>query len=617
MLPEGTTISGHRIVGFVGEGGMATVYEALQVSLERTVALKVVAQRIGDDPAFRERFRRECYIQAQLDHPNIVPIYEAGESDYGLWLTMRLVRGPTLRELLLEERLTASRALALLAPIARAVDVAHEHGLVHRDITPQNVLIDERDHPYLSDFGITKGRGDRSLTKTGQFVGTLDYVAPEQIRDEPSEAPTDTYALAAILFECLTGRVPFEKGSEAAVLYAHIAEDPPRASGFESSLPAAVDDVLRRGLAKQPADRYATAIALIEAAEEALRSPVPPPVPSSTAAVEDPTRDPAATPSSPPTSGGGRLASWRRVSALAFVVLLLAALGVAIGATIGGGSASDPHRVTAGDLVIDLPSGWVVQRRGSGSVPGLPLTNPATLLPASQAGGESVIVGVSPASGETLLTPALRRTVRGPVKGTPVLLGSLEALRYPNLREPGGATGLAAFVAPVESGVATVVCRPYLPGTDFAELCQRLAATLELRRGRAFPLGPSPSLEVVLRHQLARLDQRRATFRRRLAAAGGADQQATAASGLAEAFRQAARGLSGRQVTPQSAAGLAALVEGLRTTRDAYKNLATAARREDAAGYDSATIAVGRGEATVDRRLRAMRRLGYRVGASG
>jgi hypothetical protein len=625
MLPEGTTISGHRILGLVGEGGMAAVYEALQVALDRVVALKVVARRFSENPDFRERFRRECYIQAKLDHPHIVPVYAAGESEHGLWLTMRFVNGPTLRKRLREGRLSPHQAIELLSPIAQALDVAHEHGLVHRDIAPQNILIDERERPYLSDFGITKGRGDRSLTRTGEFVGTLDYLAPEQILDKPSGEATDIYALAAVLFECLTGRVLYEKETEAAVLFAHIDEPPPRASEIESSLPMSIDAVLEKGLAKSPGDRYPTASELIHAAGEALRSkPVPaePAVaPTSLEIDAMPAKDtppPAEDAGAPPFRSRARGSGFspRRALALVAAALLIGALALVLGVVAAGDSSPELRRVTAGALEIDLPPGWgVVPGRRSG-IPGLRLADPVVLAPADGSGRESATVGVSSATGKTLLPAALKRRSSGSAKGNPVSLGSLEALRYRRLRVPGSADRVAVFAAPTSSGVATVACRPDHPGSELSELCQRLASTLELTRGEAFPLGPSLALSVVLRRQLSALAERRNTLRRRLDAAVRADRQATAASGLAAAFRRTARALSGRRVTPQSAADLSALVEALRTTRDAYKDLATAARREDPAGYEAAATRVRRGEAAVDRRLLAMRRLGYRVGAS-
>jgi serine/threonine protein kinase len=597
---------------------MATVYEAHQVSLNRVVALKVLAQRVGSDPAFRDRFRRECEAQAGLDHPNIVPIYAAGESEYGLWLTMRLVKGPTLRELLTEKGLSPDQALELLTPVARALDVAHEHGLIHRDITPQNILVDERGHPYLADFGITKGRGDRSLTRTGQFVGTLDYVAPEQIRDESTGAATDVYSLTAILFECLTGRVPFDKKSEAAVLYAHIAESPPRACELESALPEAIDRVLEKGLAKQPFDRYPRASDLIEAAEEALENHGDQPEPEALVVSPEPSH-PSGNGDLPPpsTAPKGPRPMPRRLLALVPLALLLVAAVFGLGMLTDGASDAGPTRVSAGNLTVDLPPAWTAVKSRRSGVPGLRLADPVVLKPRESPGDASVVVGLSSAIGKTLLPPALRRTPEGPAKGTPVSLGTLEALGYLDLDTPGSTDPLAVFASPTDSGVATVACRPHRRGTEFSETCQRLASTLELNRGKAFPLGPSPALAAVLRRQFATLTERRAALRRRLDAAGKAERQAAISSELATAFRRTAHTLSTRQVTPQSAAGLAGVVGSLRSTRDAYKELATAARREDAGAYERAKAKVAEGENMVDRRLVNMRRLGYRVGTPG
>jgi len=177
-LEKGTTFAGYRIEGVLGQGGMGVVYEATQLSLNRTVALKLLATNLGEDDAFRERFRREGLLQAAIEHPNIVTVYEAGESDHGLFMAMRLVRGPNLKDMVLARELDAGRSLRVLRPIAAALDTAHEAGLIHRDIKPQNILVGGRDHAYLADFGLTKAAGEKGLTKTGQFVGTHDYISP-------------------------------------------------------------------------------------------------------------------------------------------------------------------------------------------------------------------------------------------------------------------------------------------------------------------------------------------------------------------------------------------------------------------------------------------------------
>jgi hypothetical protein len=282
-LEKGTNIAGYRIEGVLGQGGMGVVYEATQLSLNRTVALKLLAGQLGDDPAFRERFRREGLLQAQIDHPNIVTVYEAGDTDAGLFLAMRLVRGPNLKDMILARELDAGRSLRILTPVADALDAAHAEGLIHRDIKPQNILVSGRDHAYLADFGLTKAPGEKSLTKTGQFVGTLDYISPEQIRGKPASKQSDIYALAAVLYECLSGVVPYPKDSEAAVLYAHMSDEPPSVTEARPDLPGGLDDVIRKAMSKNPEERQQSASELMREAEEAFsrktRAAMTPPPP--------------------------------------------------------------------------------------------------------------------------------------------------------------------------------------------------------------------------------------------------------------------------------------------------------------------------------------------------
>src|SRR4051794_16670611 len=262
---------------------MGVVYEATQLSLNRTVALKLLAGQLGDDPAFRERFRREGLLQAQIDHPNIVTVYEAGDTDEGLFLAMRLVRGPNLKDMIVSRELDAGRSLRILTPVADALDAAHAEGLIHRDIKPQNILVSGRDHAYLADFGLTKAPGEKSLTKTGQFVGTLDYISPEQIRGKSASKQSDIYALAAVLYECLSGVVPYPKDSEAAVLYAHMSDEPPSLTEARPDLPGGLDDVIRKAMSKDPEQRHQSASELMRDAEEAFsrktRAAMTPPPP--------------------------------------------------------------------------------------------------------------------------------------------------------------------------------------------------------------------------------------------------------------------------------------------------------------------------------------------------
>jgi serine/threonine protein kinase len=290
VLPRGTIVAGYRVDGVVGEGGMAVVYRATQLSLNRVVALKVLPPALSEDLGFRTRFQREGQLQAGLDHDHIVPVYEAGQTERGLFLAMRLIEGPTLKGLILTHQLDPRRSLRLLAQVARALDAAHAQGLIHRDIKPQNILIDSDDHAYLADFGLIKAPDDVRLTGTGQFIGTIDYVAPEQIQGEPPTSASDCYALTGVLFECLTGEVPFPKPNEAATLHAHMLHPPPKLTERRPELPAALDDVIARGMAKDPGTRPASAVALIEEASLAFASASPhtfAPAPASDAGESD------------------------------------------------------------------------------------------------------------------------------------------------------------------------------------------------------------------------------------------------------------------------------------------------------------------------------------------
>jgi ABC-type branched-subunit amino acid transport system substrate-binding protein/streptogramin lyase len=261
----GMTFAGYRIDSLLGRGGMGVVYRAWDESLERPVALKLIAPELAEDERFRVRFLRESRLAASLDHPNVVPIHEAGERDGQLYIAMRYVEGDDLRTLLDREgKLSPDRALGMLAQIADALDAAHRRGLVHRDVKPGNVLLDEDGHAYLSDFGITKQVGGAS-TDTGRVAGTLDYLAPEQIRGEAVDGRTDCYALACVLYECLSGAPPFRRDTEAETLWAHLQGEPPSLRGHPG-----VDPVLRKALAKDKQGRNESCGELLAAASRAL-----------------------------------------------------------------------------------------------------------------------------------------------------------------------------------------------------------------------------------------------------------------------------------------------------------------------------------------------------------
>jgi serine/threonine protein kinase len=273
-LSRGAVFAGHRIEGVAGRGGMGTVYRATHLALDHVVALKVISTELAADEGFRERFRSESRVAVSLRHPNVVPIHHAGEEDGLLFVTMDLIDGPDLRRLLIAGGpLEPERAASLVGQVASALDVAHSRGLVHRDIKPGNVLVEDRgddgEHAYLTDFGLAK-RFDASgagLTGTGAFVGTLDYVAPEQIRGDRVDARTDVYALGCVLYEAIAGRSPFgDREENVAKIYAHLQDEPPWLPGEGSD---ALDEVIARSMAKEPRERFPSAGDLARAATAA------------------------------------------------------------------------------------------------------------------------------------------------------------------------------------------------------------------------------------------------------------------------------------------------------------------------------------------------------------
>lgn len=287
-LPAGTLLGRYRIVRLLDQGGMAVVYEATDERLGRVVALKVMTGHDGDQTDFRERFLRESRFAASLDHPNIIPIYEAGEDSGRLFIAMRYVRGRNLAEILHRTGpLPVNRVLSILEPIAEALDLAHQSGLVHRDVKPANILLasgrdDDHDHPYLSDFGVTKRAAALTrLTATGYVVGTMAYVAPEQIRGEPLDARTDLYAFGCVVYESLTGVPPFVRDDQAALLWAHLSQEPGRVSGHRPEL-APLDAVVARALAKAPGDRYQTGQEFMAAIRTAIADMTPAAPPQNT-----------------------------------------------------------------------------------------------------------------------------------------------------------------------------------------------------------------------------------------------------------------------------------------------------------------------------------------------
>jgi serine/threonine protein kinase len=261
VLSPGSTIAGYEVEAVVGSGGIGILYRARQLRLNRPVALKLVDAEVAAEPVVRERLRREARTVAALDHPNVVPLYEAGEEAGTVYIVTRWVDGTELGALILRDGpLRPRRAARIAAQIASALEVAHEKGLIHRDVKPSNVLLTSEDHVYLTDFGLTKRAESASgFTAAGQMLGTIDYVAPEQIEGGEAVPRGDVYGLACVLYEMLTGAAPFAGGGGMQKMWAHLNAEPPSVREQRLDVPEQLDDVIRRGLAKRPGDRPSAA----------------------------------------------------------------------------------------------------------------------------------------------------------------------------------------------------------------------------------------------------------------------------------------------------------------------------------------------------------------------
>jgi protein kinase-like protein len=652
----GSELAGYRIEVPIGRGGMGVVYRAEQLRLGRKVALKLLAPELAENQGFRARFEHESRLAAALDHPNIVPLFEAGEADGLLFISMRYVEGTDLRALVSKHgRLEPERALAIAAQVASALDAAHMRGLVHRDVKPGNILIAEGaapgvpEHCYLTDFGLTKDTSSPvELTATGTFVGTIDYIAPEQIEGAKPDGRGDQYALACVLFECLTGHPPFPRDEEISVMWAHLQDEPPTVTADCPQLPPAIDAVIAQALSKAPQARYATCSAMVAAARAALlpeapvvapaattrehASPVAPPPAGATrvnaanaapalAAAAAPAGAAAAPPLAAPTAAdwpaerapateqGSREPAptahtairprWPVIAGVAALMLVVAVAGYLAGQS-GDETPAASKLASNGDLSVAYNANWTRGGRPD-AVRGLELVSPVTL----QSGAARIVAGRIAHPGPGLLPVGV---------GAPSATGVVTLDRTPALRHtdvPAGAHATATvFVVSTDDGPEAIACVGASP-----KGCEGVAATLKMKTGNALDIRPSKAYATALTALLADHTRREAADRRALARAGTSATQAAAAARASRA--QAALAKRARDLPAPQAAGAAneAVAAAIAGSATGYKRIAAAARAHDAAAYRRAGGALRRAQERLTATTGALELLGYRVAA--
>jgi serine/threonine protein kinase len=295
---DGTPFGRYRLIELIGRGGMGEVWRAHDTDTDRIVAIKVLPAYLSDNETFQQRFRREAHAAARLNTPHVVPIHHYGEIDCRLYVDMRLIEGRDLQTVLTDGPLEPARAVRIIEGVAKALHAAHKVGLMHRDVKPSNILLDEDDFAYLIDFGIARAAADTRLTSSGSMIGTLHYMAPERLGTSQEDARADIYALACVLYECLTGSPPFTGDSAERLMMAHLSTPPPQPSSTTSDVPAQFDQVIATGMAKDPDDRYATTVELAAAARDAITVPIPRPAPKP-ATPHPPSTEPAPNPAEP------------------------------------------------------------------------------------------------------------------------------------------------------------------------------------------------------------------------------------------------------------------------------------------------------------------------------
>ena len=636
ILPSGETLGGFRIVDVLGLGGMAVVYRAEQLSLHREVALKVLSAELGRDEVFGERFRREGMHVSRLDHPNIIPIYDAGSDKGRLFLAMRLVDGMTLAERIRVAPMSVDETLRILGPIADGLDSAHATGLVHRDVKPQNILLTERGHPYLTDFGVAKRVDTAGMTDAGGFVGSFHYAAPEQVLGTSTSAVTDVYALTVVLYQCLTGAVPYARSTNARALFARVSEPPPRLASAEAH---GFNDVLERGMARDPVERYHSAAALIVAAEQALQD-LPSayrrrrPVFSSSSALGpecdyDPGRMPGAreadtfdTAQRMPGRRNGRArhrdsdqsrspAQGRRMRRIVAGAAGCAALGAVFTGLVlsGGGPAAASARIArSGGLAIVYRTPWT---RSHAAFASSVLTPPGHARPAPielGSDGATVVAGslIDSSAVPGGPPPALVASFGNATRTTTRLLNGSEVARYHWM--VAGRRSIDAWVIPTTRADVAIICSAPVAMGAALRACAGMATRVHVSGVPLMAVGP----DVALAHSLRRVTTDAAGSRSTLTAGvrGRRGWASSTVTLVARADTRATRALDMLDVPDRYGPVISRLAATFNAEARALRTLAHADQTHDRTRYAFASAAI-------ERASRALRTLSRQAANDG
>ena len=688
------TVGRYEVLDELGRGGMATVYLARQIDLERLVALKELSALRQSDPTFARRFLRESRLAGSLSHPNIVTVYDYLERDGVPYIAMEYVAGGSLRPHI--GRLSLTQIGGVLDGVLSALDHAHSRHVVHRDLKPENVMVTADGGVKLTDFGIAKATGAAQtssfVTQVGTTVGTPSYMAPEQAMGQEIGPWTDMYSVGVMAFELVVGRVPFHDTEDPmSILLRQVSDPIPPADSVDPGVDPGISSWIEALLVKEPTDRLGSASEARGELEEILlglvgprwRRAAPLAVASGTADVVTPPTTPvgrartASTASEAPTrrvaDGDGaafaataaprrppdnvdaaRRRGGRRRGAMLrrFALLALAVLAV-VAAVANRGGTSDPTSATDGppsargpagsgarvtarpvagatpvrgsrpvngpELAVRVPPGWARVARAAGV--GLPLSDAVAVAPGGRPSGPTVAFGVMHgaaaenaallpaavvrATGRPAGTPPPRTAVRLPARG-------LQAWRYRDLPAASGDRTLTVYAVPTTDGVAAVACgAPPAEAATFARTCDRVAATLQLRSGRAYPVGPSTTYAGTLNAAIGGLQQAVRDHEANVAAAKTLAGQAGAARVLAIDYEAAAVQLAGLDLSPADRGVNRRLVGALRRVARTYRAAAHAATAETPARYQAAGVDVAAAKGRLNLALAGVRAAGY------